>query len=259
MEGEYALSVRDLSVRYGKDGVLHDVSLPHIPDKAITVLAGPNGAGKSTMLKAMSGHVKASGDVWWKGQNLCALRPMERGRILGFMPQGVAYTNGLTVLESVLTSYRVFAPGTAMKICRDHAFAALEQVGILDLSMRRLGQLSGGQRQLASLAQTLVRKPKVLLLDEPTSALDLRHQLEVMMVLQAVAANGCTVVIVLHDLAMAMKWADHLVLLRAGRVVATGRPENVLTPQLLEDVYGVRASTTYINEGQAHLILHGIA
>lgn len=252
------LSVRGLSARYGAERVLDRVDLPDIQPATITALAGPNGAGKSTLLRAVAGLVRASGSVRWRGRDLLPLDSAERGKILGFMPQSIAATNGLTVLESVIASFRAFAPNQAGAIAQDHALATLERIGLIDLAMKRLGRLSGGQRQLASLAQSLVRDPDILLLDEPTSALDLRHQIEVMTLLRRIAASGRVVLVVLHDLTLAANWADQVVFLHEGRVISAGSPADVLTPQLLCDVYGLRSAIAHTEAGTRHLVVQGL-
>jgi iron complex transport system ATP-binding protein len=253
-----SLSIRGLHVRYGSEVVLNSIDLPEIPPNAITVFAGPNGAGKSTLLKALAGLIPARGTVCWGAHDLLAMSAKERASGIGFMPQTIAATDGLTVLESVLASARAFAPLLSTAQREDDALSTLERVGILEHAMKPLGRLSGGQRQLASLAQSLVRNPQILLLDEPTSALDLRHQIEVMTVLRSIAASGRVVIVVLHDLALAANWADHLVLLHEGRVAGVGDPTDVVTSDLLRQVYGVNAKLDRGPEGQVFLAVNGL-
>lgn len=253
------LAVRGLTVRHGVRTILRDVSLPDVRPGAVTVLAGPNGAGKSTLLRALAGMAKATGNAVHRGRDLLAVGPRERIGLVGFMPQAVAATDGLSVLDGALASLRLFSPGLPAGPCLERAMAALTRIGIADLAMTPLGRLSGGQRQLASLAQSLVRDPPILLLDEPTSALDLRHQIHVMAVLRAVAREGRIVMVVLHDLALAANWADHLVFLQDGRVAAAGAPAAVLTPELLRRIYGVEAGIGRTATGAAYLAVSGPA
>ncbi len=253
------LALRGLAVRHGAHFILRDVTLPGIRPGDVTVLAGPNGAGKSTLLRALAGMAKATGEAAYRGRDLLSVAPRERIGLVGFMPQGVAATDGLSVLDGVLASLRLFSPGLSAASCLERSTAALARIGIGDLAMMPLGRLSGGQRQLASLAQSLVRDPPILLLDEPTSALDLRHQLHVMAVLRAVAREGRIVMVVLHDLALAANWADRLAFLQDGRVVAAGEPAAVLTPELLRRIYGVEGGIGRTADGAAYLAVSGPA
>lgn len=253
------LDVQGLTVRYGTSVIFDDVDLPTIRPGEVSVFAGPNGAGKSTLLRALAGMIRASGEILYDGRNLLDLTARRRAELVGFMPQSIAATNGLTVLDSVLASLRLFSPGISAQRSQDAALSALERIGILHLAMRPLGQLSGGQRQLASLAQSLVRKPQILLLDEPTSALDLRHQVEVMSVMKSVAREGRIVVVVLHDLSLAANWADQLIFLHEGRVADAGTPADVLTSDLLRSVYRVSARVGRAAGGGAYLAVDGLA
>lgn len=253
------LDVQGLTVRYGRTVIFDDVDLPTIRPGEVSVFAGPNGAGKSTLLRALAGMIRASGEVLYDGHNLLDLTARRRAELVGFMPQSIAATNGLTVLDSVLASLRLFSPGISAQRSQDAALSALERIGILHLAMRPLGQLSGGQRQLASLSQSLVRKPQILLLDEPTSALDLRHQVEVMSVMKSVAREGRIVVVVLHDLSLAANWADQLIFLHDGRVADAGTPADVLTSDLLRSVYRVSARVGRAAGGGAYLAVDGLA
>ncbi|MGQ3671442.1 ABC transporter ATP-binding protein [Xanthobacter sp. TB0136] len=253
------LEVRDIHVRYGRVSILGNVSLPLLRAGRITAFAGPNGAGKSTLLRAIAGMVRAGGAACFEGQDLMRMPARQRGRILGFMPQGLDGASGLTVLESIIASLRVFSPGLPVETCRHRALGVLEEVGLLQLAMRRLNTLSGGQRQLASLAQSLVRQPRILLLDEPTSALDLRHQIEVMSILRRVARNGCMVLVVLHDLALVANWADEVVFLHEGAVAAAGVPAEVMTDDLLARIYGVQAQVSHGPEGGSFVLVKGLA
>lgn len=253
-----SLVVSGLTVGYGARRIFTALDLPAMQAGRVTALVGPNGAGKSTVLRAVAGLIGASGHVVWRGADLLRMEAGARARIVGFMPQGIRDTHGLSVLESVIASLRVFAPGLAMAACRRRAFGALERVGVPDLALRPLAQLSGGQRQLTSLAQSLVREPAVLLLDEPTSALDLRHQMEVMSILKALASEGRAIVVVLHDLSLAANWADDMIMLSAGRVQAAGRPRDILTADLFRDVYGVRACVGADDAGGAYVAVRGI-
>ena len=136
--------------------------------------------------------------------------------------------------------------------------ATLERVGIGDLALSPLDHLSGGERQLASLAQAIVREPALLLLDEPTSALDLRHQVVVMELVRELAAEGRIVVVVLHDLNLAVRWAGHVVVLDQGRAVAVGPPGDAISPDVLARVYGVAARIEPVGQGRSQIVVDGL-
>ncbi|GAB3124155.1 ABC transporter ATP-binding protein [Novispirillum itersonii] len=252
-----SLVITGLTVGYGARRIFSGLDLPEIRAGRVTALVGPNGAGKSTVLRAIAGGIAASGQVFWKENDLLRMDVRARSRIIGFMPQGLRDTPGLSVLDSVIASLRVFAPGLPMSACRGQALTALSRVGMIDLALRPLAQVSGGQRQLAGLAQSLVRDPAVLLLDEPTSALDLRHQTDVMGLLKGLAAEGRTIVTVLHDLSLAANWADEIIVLADGGVYAAGPARTVLTPDLFRSVYRVQACTGQAADGGTYVVVTG--
>jgi iron complex transport system ATP-binding protein len=226
-----ALNVTGLTGGYRGRPVISGLSFGPLAPGSVLALVGPNGARKSTLIRAVAGLIPARGNVLLGDTDLLALPPARRGRHVAFMPQTLPPGSSLTVLEEVLCAVDD----------RARAVAALDRLGIADLALAPLGQLSGGQRQLAGLAQAVARDPALLLLDEPTSALDLRHQFRVMVAIRALAAGDRIVVVVLHDLALAARWADSILVLDRGRLRAEGRPADVLTSPLLAEVYGVTA------------------
>lgn len=257
-ENNSPLSITSLSVKIGPEKILDNINIADIAVSQITAFAGPNGAGKSTLLKAMAGVVSAAGAVNWLDENLLDKTIEQRSRIIGYMPQTINSASQLTVLESLIASLHFMTPEIPRHICEENAITTLEEVGLLRLAMKPIVQLSGGERQLTSLAQSLVRDPKILLLDEPTSALDLRHQIEVMTILRKLADKGKIVVTVLHDLTLAANWSDKLVFIADGKIVTVGCPLDVLTSTLLADIYGIKADVDYSTTGNAHLNIHGI-
>ena len=252
-----SLVIENLTVSYGARPIIRDLSLPAMPAASLVALIGPNGAGKSTLLRALAGLERMKGRVALEGEDVSRLGFAERSRRLAYMPQQLPPGIALGVLESIMAALRV---GTADDLL-GQAFAALRQLGIEHLAQRSLDSLSGGQRQLVALAQLLARNPQVLLLDEPTSALDLHYQLRVMdAVRERVQVHRLLAVAVLHDINLAASHADWLVVLREGRVVASGTPQDVLVPDLLAQVYGVQARVERCSLGRLQVLVdHALA
>lgn len=262
MTGTGALTISNLSAGYRNKMVLRDLNLtPLVPGK-VTALVGPNAAGKSTLLRSLAGLVPARGGIRLGDIDLNALSLAGRAQHVAFMPQTLPQDAELSALEGVIGALKASPlanfDGSGPET-RRRAVEVLDRLGILDLAMEAVGRLSGGQRQLASLAQAIARAPELLLLDEPTSALDLRHQLDVMTIVQALAREGRIVVIVLHDLTLAASWADHLVVLDNGTVAAEGPPEQALSSSILSTVYGVEARVERCSRGRLHIMVDGPA
>ncbi|QUS38573.1 ABC transporter ATP-binding protein [Tardiphaga alba] len=250
------LVVQDVAAGYGARKVLRGLSLPPVPGAQVTALVGPNGAGKTTLLRAIAGLVPASGTIRFGTQDLLTASAQQRAGVMAFMPQFMPQRMSLSVLEAVISALRASPPSTATWSndgFRDASLAVLARLGIVDLALSAFDQLSGGQRQLASLAQALVRRPKLLLLDEPTSALDLRHQLQVMQIVREVAAQGTTVIAVLHDLQAAARWADNVVVMKDGALYASGAASDAITSTMLREVYGLDGIVERTSTGELHI------
>lgn len=253
-----ALTVRDLTLSYGRRKVLDGLTLPELRPGELTVLLGPNATGKSTTLKALAGLHPASGEIRLGETDLLHASAAERARLVGFMPQTLPAVEGMTVLESVVAASGA-GWSTTGEDPAEKAIAALERLGILPLAMSSLSRLSGGQRQLASLAQTMVRDPHLLLLDEPASALDPARSLGMMAALRSLADEGRILLVVLHDLALAAHWADRLLVMHQGSLYAHGAPDQVLTPDLLAEVYGIRARVERCSQGKLVIQIDDLA
>ena len=251
------LCVRGIEVGYGKRVVVPQMDLAPLLPGTLTALVGPNAAGKSTLLRGMAGLLRGTqGEVLLGERDLLTLSIPERARHLVYMPQGLPGNVALTVMESLIGALRATPTPLAGNdaAAARLAMALLERLQIADLALSGLGRLSGGQRQLVALAQSLIREPAVLLLDEPTSALDLRHQISVMsLVRDMVLERGLVGMVVLHDLGLAARFADRLIALHHGRVEADGTPEATLTPGLLRSVYGVQGRIERCSRG--HLLV----
>ena len=235
--------VRGLSVGYPRlPDVITDLDLA-LPAGGFTAIVGPNGCGKSTLLLALARLLRpARGDVRLHEVALASYGARDLARTLAFLPQQPLAPDGIRVRDLVLRGrqpYRRFLqPATAA----DHAAvdAALAATGTHDLADAELTELSGGQRQRVWIAMTLAQDTDVVLLDEPTSFLDIAHQVDVLDACADLVRTGRSVVAVLHDLGLAARYADHLVVMRAGRILAAGAPSDVVTPDLIDDVFGLR-------------------
>lgn len=250
------LVVEGLSAGYGRTEILHGVDLGPLRPGEFTVLVGPNAAGKSTLLRALAGLIRSTGSIRLDGEELVGLPPGRRAERTAFMPQTLPGRVDLSLLEAVLSALMVApgAHGTSAE-ARDRAFFALDRLGLSHRALEPLGRLSGGQRQLVSLAQVIVREPRLILLDEPTSALDLRYQVIVMRMLRSLAAEGRVVVAVLHDLTLGARWADRIVLLNEGEITASAAPDEALTVERLEAVYGVESRLERCSRGSLQVIV----
>lgn len=237
------LSVDGLSAGYTSAPILQNLSLT-LPAGKITALLGPNGCGKSTLLRCCSRLLKPrQGRVMLGDNDLSGLSARQLGQSLALLPQQHSVPEGISVRE--LVGYgrspwlNLFGrPGPAD---RQRVQAAIDEVQIGNFAEKQLSMLSGGQRQRAFLAMTLAQDTPLLLLDEPTTWLDINHQVELLLLLRRQQQQGKTVVTVLHDLNQASRYCDHLVLMMAGQVVASGTPEQVMTPELLHRVFSINA------------------
>ena len=229
------LSLRALTAGYGGDAIVRDACFD-APGAALTAVIGANGAGKSTLLRAIAGLTPSGGDVWLDGE------AARRRDDIAYMPQEISAASGLTLLETVMLGRLSSLGWSTPPEIVDAAARALDRFGLSALAENPLHAVSGGQRQLAFLAQAMVRAPKALLLDEPTAALDLRHQLLVLDTVKTDAAErGIPVVAAMHDLGLVGRFADHVVCIKQGAVVAAGSPAEVLTADLIAETYGVAA------------------
>lgn len=255
-----ALVVSDLTIAYPGRTVISGLTLAPFKAGEVTALVGPNATGKTTLLRGLAGLAKARGSVRLGGRELIGLAPSEHAVHVGYMPQSLPQRVALTVYEAMLAALKA-GPGTAGDgDIRRTALATLDRLGIADLALRGLDELSGGQRQLASLAQAIARAPSVLLLDEPTSALDLAHQHRVMSTVAELARErGTVTIVVLHDIALASRWCRRVLVLAGGRPAADGPPDEAITPAMLREVYGVEARVERCSRGYVQVMVDGIA
>ncbi|MEV3872583.1 ABC transporter ATP-binding protein [Streptomyces sp. NPDC049906] len=230
------------TIRYDRAVVCERLSV-RIPTGSFTAIIGPNGCGKSTLLRALARVLTpAAGRVLLDGRAIDAYRSKEIARRLGLLPQTSSAPDGIRVADLVS---RGRAPHQGLFHQWRHedeeaVAAAMRATGVSDLSGRLVDELSGGQRQRVWVAMLLAQRTPILLLDEPTTFLDIAHQYELMELFRTFHDEGNTVVAVLHDLNQAARYADHLVVMREGAVVTTGTPREVVTAELVEEVFGLR-------------------
>jgi iron complex transport system ATP-binding protein len=230
-----------LSLAYGNARVVHDLSL-EVPSGAFTAIIGPNGCGKSTLLRALSRlHKPQLGAVLLDGANIHSLPTRDVAREVGLLPQAPTAPAGITVRDLIARGRTPhLGPFSAWsQRDTDAVSEAIHATGLAGLADRPVDSLSGGQRQRAWIALALAQQTELLLLDEPTTFLDIAHQYDVLDLVHRLAAEGRTVVAVLHDLAQAARYADHLVLMSAGLVLASGSPKDVLTAQRVGAAFGL--------------------
>ena len=242
------ITATGLTLGHGAAPVLRDVELAPAPGQ-VTVLVGPNGSGKSTLLRTLARlHRPDAGQVLLDGRELNAYRPRELARRLSFLTQNPLVPAGVTVAELVAYGRHphqglLTRGGDAQD--REAVSWALTATGLTALRDRPLDQLSGGERQRAWIAMALAQRTGLLLLDEPTTYLDIRYQIEVLRLVRRLADDhGITVLVVLHDLNQAAAFADVMVVLAHGRVVASGPPTDVMTEQTIRTAFGIDTVVT---------------
>jgi ABC-type cobalamin/Fe3+-siderophores transport system ATPase subunit len=234
------LKIQNVSVFYYQRQILHDINL-NVGAGEVVALIGPNGAGKSTLIRAVSGVVPIrSGQVHTNGDYFNSLNPIQRARYIATVPQAVILPPAYTVWETVLfgrTPYLNFL-GQFSKKDEEHAHSALERVDALNLSDRRVGELSGGEQQRILLARALCQSTPILLLDEPTTHLDLQYQVSLLELVHELAhKDNLAVLLALHDLNLAARYADRVALMVAGQLQAVGNPREVLQTELISQAY----------------------
>jgi iron complex transport system ATP-binding protein len=234
------LKIEHLIVSYYIRRVLHEVSLS-VQSGEIVALIGPNGAGKSTLIRAVSGVISVeAGHVRTNGDDFHSLTPMQRAKYLAVVPQAVSLPPAFTVWETVLMGRTPYLGFIGQTSPADEAIArnALKRVDALGLADRRVGELSGGEAQRVLLARALCQSTPILLLDEPTAHLDLQYQVSLLELVRDLAHHDqLAVLIALHDLNLAARYADRIALMVAGEIKALGAPREVLTPELISEAY----------------------
>ncbi len=242
---EHTLQARDVRLGYGDREIVPGLSVT-VPPGRITVIVGPNACGKSTLLRAMARLLAPSaGAVLLDGRSIQDMPTKEVAAVLGILPQSPTAPEGITVSDLVGRG-RYPHQGWFRRWGAedDEAVAqALLSTDVLELADRPVDELSGGQRQRVWIAMALAQRTDILLLDEPTTFLDASHQLDVLDLLTDLnRERGVTMVAVLHDLNLACRYADHMIAMKDGRILAEGRPVDIVTEELVGEVFGMRCS-----------------
>ncbi|RYE09837.1 MAG: ABC transporter ATP-binding protein [Hyphomicrobiales bacterium] len=239
---EPRLAARNATIGYDKRIIAERLNVA-IPDRSLTVIVGPNACGKSTLLRALSRLLKpTAGDVVLDGKTIHAYAARDVAQRLGLLPQTSIAPDGITVADLVARGRYPHQKLLRQWSKEDEAAVveAMAATRVGPLSRRLVDELSGGQRQRVWVAMVLAQQTPILLLDEPTTFLDIAHQIELLDLLRDLnRRNGHTIVAVLHDLNQACRYATHLIAMRDGAIVAEGRPQDIVTPTLVEDVFGL--------------------
>lgn len=242
MNGDLLIA-NGIGVTLAGRSVLNDVSFA-LSRNRLVALVGPNGAGKTTLLRALAGLVSSTGEVHIDGQSLSSLSLNERAKRFGYLPQGHIVHWPLSVRDIVaLGRYPHGATDPAHLSIRDAEAVdrAMQATDIVAFADRRVTELSGGERSRVAIARVLAVEAPILLADEPTASLDPRFQIDVMTTLRAAADNGALVLVVTHDLALAARFADEIIVLSNGRLVANAAPDQALSDAILADVFRIAA------------------
>ena len=242
-----AISVKNLTVSYENNTIIQDMDLS-IPKGKISIIIGANGFGKSTLLKTISRINKPkAGDIFINNKNIKKVKEKDIAKEVAFLPQGPVCPSGLTVRE--LVAFGRFPHQKMIGGLNSHDKEvidwAIKETGLSEFADREVENLSGGQRQRAWIAMTLAQETEIIMLDEPTTYLDMSYQLEVLEVLQKLnKEKKITVVIVLHELNNACRFADNIIGLKKGKTVCQGRPLEVINKENLKKIYGIDAKLT---------------
>lgn len=239
-----------ITVTRGSRRIVNNADLT-LNNGELTILAGPNGAGKTTLARAIEGLIAAEGSTAFDGVSLHTLAPRVRARAISYLPQGHEFHWPMRVDSIVALGREPHADPFSRTSAKDRIAIerAIEATEIGEFSSRLITTLSGGERARVAIARALATEASVLIADEPTASLDARHQLIVMDLLQRIARQGTAVLAIIHDLALAMRFADRVVVMAEGRIVANDTPSLALTPDRIADVFGISVNRVETPDG----------
>lgn len=249
------IKIDDVEFGYTSTPVLKDVKLDIGGAQLVSIL-GPNGVGKSTLIHCINNILTpTSGAVMIDDVDVSKLKLKELAKIMGYVPYASSDSFPLTVVDTVLMGRHPHSNWKSTENDLNIVYETLEMLGIEDLAMRPFNELSAGQHQKVMLARGFAQEPQVLLLDEPTSNLDIRHQMEVTMLLKEMSMKkGILVIMISHDINIAAKYSDKIIMLSEGKIYVTGKPNDVITEENIRSVYNVD-SKIIEDEGRPHVIL----
>jgi iron complex transport system ATP-binding protein len=248
------LQIKDLSFSYASSPILKDISMALACGEVLGIV-GPNGSGKSTLIRCIDRILKPqNGSILLDERNIKDMSRVEIAKQLGYVPQSAPPVFPFTVFDTVLMGRRPHLGWKSSEKDLEKVTEALGLLGIEDFALRDINEISGGERQRVLLARALAQEADTLLLDEPTSNLDIRHQLEVMEILKTlVAKKGLSVIIAIHDLNLASRYADKVVMMNKGRIFAVGAPVSVFTPETIVKAYGVESVVKH-EDGELYIV-----
>ncbi|WP_174589976.1 ABC transporter ATP-binding protein [Methanocella conradii] len=232
----------NVGVEYGKYKAVDGVSFEVGPGEVLSIV-GPNGSGKSSIIKCIAQVLKPStGKVYLDGRDISSIDLNEIAKLVGYVPQNFHYLFFSNVMETVLLGRKPHIRWRVTQKDLDIVQRALDMMGIAHMAGKFMDELSGGEKQKVYIARTLAQEPQLYLLDEPTSNLDLKHQIEVLEITRRLTyEKNASMIVALHDLNLALRYSDRVAMMNRGRLYAYGKPEDVLTIQNINDVYGVEA------------------
>jgi iron complex transport system ATP-binding protein len=255
--GSVLLRAKDITVRLGEVIAAKEANVT-LRAGELVALVGPNGAGKTTLIRALAGLLPAEGKIMLGERRLDAMSHRERARAIAYLPQGHMFHWPMQVAAVVALGRHPHMDPFSSPSPQDLAAVnhAMARTAIEVFASRRVTTLSGGERARVALARALATEAPVLLADEPTASLDPRHQLVVMELLRGVAHDGGAVLAILHDLTLAARFADRVLVMDRGRIVAEGVPSEALSPQRVAQIFGVETMNVDTGEGMAIIARH---
>lgn len=248
------LKVKEVEFSYASVPILKNICI-ELAESEMLGVVGPNGAGKSTLIRCIDRILAPQkGSILLDEQDIKEMRLMELAKKMGYIPQSTSQVFPATIFDTVLMGRRPHIGWRSSEKDAEKVLEMLQMLNIEEFAMRDLNELSGGQQQKVFIARALTQEPDVLLLDEPTSNLDIRHQLDVMDIIKnIVSEKQISAIMAIHDLNLASRYADRIIMMNSGKIFAAGDPVSVLTPESIKHVYGVEAEVNH-NNGRPYIV-----